>query len=110
LLSYTATWGELNDAEQAGIARATLTRRPPHARQLLDDGYLRSLHKAMFGEVWAWAGRYRTVHTPRALGLPSYTWGARQDVATDELRAAYVTALRRADRGELDDLVAFARS
>lgn len=27
--------------------------------QLLDDLMLRRLHKAMFGEVWTWAGKYR---------------------------------------------------
>jgi Fic-DOC domain mobile mystery protein B len=26
---------------------------------LLDDRYLRQLHKAMFGDVWQWAGHYR---------------------------------------------------
>lgn len=29
------------------------------AIELLTDGYLRRLHKAMFGDVWVWAGTYR---------------------------------------------------
>ena len=58
-LSYITSRGELNDAEQRNIASAIVGRRPPSIGRLLDDKYLRELHKAMFGEVWDWAGRYR---------------------------------------------------
>lgn len=58
LLSHIATRDDLNDAEQRNIARA-LRRRAPTVDRLLDDMYLRGLHKAMFGEVWEWAGKYR---------------------------------------------------
>lgn len=60
--TYIATRGELFDAEQRNIAEALLRRRPTVA-QLLDDKYLRDLHKAMFGQVWRWAGRYRRQET-----------------------------------------------
>ena len=56
--TYIATRGELFDAEQRNIAKALL-RRPPTLLTLLDDMYLRDLHKAMFAQVWEWAGRYR---------------------------------------------------
>ena len=58
LLSHIATRNDLNDAEQRNIAKA-LRRRAPTVDRLLDDMYLRGLHKAMFGEVWEWAGKYR---------------------------------------------------
>ena len=58
LLSHIATRDDLNDAEQRNIAKA-LRRRAPTVDRLLDDMYLRGLHKAMFGEVWDWAGKYR---------------------------------------------------
>ena len=61
--SYIATRADLNDAEQRNIAKATLRRAPPTTEKLLDDKYLRDLHKAMLGEVWSWAGRYRTLET-----------------------------------------------
>lgn len=61
--SYIATRGDLFDAEQRGISNALLRRRPPPPSRLLDDGYLRDLHRAMFGEVWEWAGRYRSRET-----------------------------------------------
>ncbi len=60
--SYIATLGDLFDAEQRNIA-AALRRRPPSTDVLLDDKYLRDLHKAMLGQVWTWAGRYRTRET-----------------------------------------------
>ena len=59
---YITTRGDLFAAEQRNIARALL-RRPPSIGTLLDDGYLRRLHRDMFGEVWAWAGQYRRRET-----------------------------------------------
>ena len=61
--SYIATRGDLFDAEQRNISAALLRRRTPTPSQLLDDKYLRDLHRAMFGEVWRWAGSYRTTQT-----------------------------------------------
>ena len=170
--AYIATRGDLFEAEQRNIANALLRRRPPRPEQLLDDRYLRDLHAAMFGEVWEWAGRYRTVETNigvaphriasdvallvgdarawveygtyrpdemavrfhhrlvaihpfpngngrhgrvaadfliRGLGGEPFSWGARADLDTDGLRAAYRSALQRADAGEIADLLAFAR-
>lgn len=62
-LSYITTRGELNEAEQENILRARQRRRPPALEALLDDKYLRDLHRAMFGDVWAWAGSYRRRET-----------------------------------------------
>jgi len=62
-LTYVTTRGELNDAEQRNITSAVTRRRLPTPVQLLDDRYLRSLHKAMLGEVWSWAGTYRQRET-----------------------------------------------
>lgn len=63
ILSYVATRGELDEAEQRNIATALLRRRIPKVDDLLDDLYLRRLHRAMFGDVWAWAGQYRARET-----------------------------------------------
>ena len=61
--SYITTRGELNEAEQENILRARRRRRPPTLEALLNDKYLRDLHRAMFGDVWAWAGCYRRLET-----------------------------------------------
>ena len=60
--SYIATRGDLFDAEERNIVRGLLRLGPP-VRVLLDDLYLRDLHRAMFGGVWEWAGRYRRRET-----------------------------------------------
>lgn len=62
LPTYIATRGDLFEAEQRNIAEVMLRRRPT-AGKLLDDKYLRELHRAMFGNVWSWAGKYRTLGT-----------------------------------------------
>ena len=171
--TYITTRGELNEAEQANILRAIGRARRPSARQLLDDLYLRRLHRRMFGDVWSWAGAYRRVDTNigidweripvatrdlvadarawtetirepadviaarfhhrlvqihpfpngngrhgrvaadylvQALGQPRFTWGAAGDLDDHAVRAAYIAALHAADEGDLEPLVAFARS
>lgn len=173
LPSYISTRGELNDAEQRNIAAAFLRRRSPSAEVLLHDSYLRELHRAMFVDVWKWAGHYRlternigidptqipvlvrdlvddartwvedTTFEPdeiavrfhhrlvaihpfpngngrhgraaanylvRALGSGEFSWGAQATRTTSELRTAYLSALRAADRHEIQPLIEFARS
>lgn len=93
--SYIATRGDLFDAEQRNISQALL-RRPPHTEELLDDKYLRDLHDAMFGQVWNWAGQYRTRETnigiePAQIAVAVRTlvddaiwWVAEETFAADE--------------------------
>jgi len=74
--TWIATRAELNEAEQQNILDALGQRRwkNPSTEQLLDDLTARSLHKDMFGNVWTWAGCYRTTERnigvdPRAIGV-----------------------------------------
>lgn len=60
---------ELNDAEQENIVRAqdwALRRR----RDLLTEKFINDLHRHMLGDVWRWAGRFRT--SEKNLGIPYY--------------------------------------
>ena len=60
---------ELNRAEQVNIARGqdwALLRR----RNLLTERFATTLHDRMLGDVWRWAGRFRT--SERNLGIPHY--------------------------------------
>ena len=180
-LTYVATRGELNAAEQANIVagRTWATGRVRTIDHILDDGFLRRLHREMFGQVWTWAGKYRkrnpnigidwqrigeTVRNLcedaklwcaaaataaaqdasavefhqrlvlihpfvngngrharlcadlliREMGGQAFTWGGGGGVMPtadgDPVRTAYLDALRHADRGDLQPLVAFARS
>jgi Fic-DOC domain mobile mystery protein B len=58
---------ELNELEQAGILAADVWvfRRLP--RNILDERFIERLHRRMFGDVWRWAGAYRT--TERNIGI-----------------------------------------
>lgn len=100
LLSHIATRNDLNDAEQRNIAKA-LRRRTPTVDRLLDDMYLRGLHKAMFGEVWEWAGKYRQRVTNigvtpahvasdlRTLTRDAREWVEREHFEPDELAVRF---------------------
>jgi len=67
--SYITIRRELNEAEQINITGAAkwLSARK---RTMLDEPFLRELHKRMFGKVWRWAGEYRK--TPRNIGVDAY--------------------------------------
>jgi Fic-DOC domain mobile mystery protein B len=90
-LTYITSRGELNDAEQRSIAAALLRRRPPSWQELLDDVYLRALHKAMFAEVWTWAGRYRAKETNVGVDPTQIAVMMRELVADGQAWAEFAT-------------------
>jgi hypothetical protein len=97
---------------------------------MLDFGFMRRLHRRMFGEVWTWAGVQRrrvtnigvepdhsavpdAVRRRQALAHPGgvrFTWGGSDLDVDGSGRAAYLAALIKAvDTDEHDDLIRFAR-
>jgi Fic-DOC domain mobile mystery protein B len=71
---------ELNLAEAANISDAMswlfLSRRRLRPEAVTGEEWLKRLHRRMYGQVWAWAGRYRTAD--RNLGVPY--WQIRMDI------------------------------
>lgn len=64
--SHIADRGELNQAEAENIAQAEQwALRPRH--DLLSEKFITTLHRRMFGDVWRWAGKFRT--SPRNIGI-----------------------------------------
>lgn len=64
--SYITLRSELNEAEQSNILEAeqwAFSRK----RDVLDEEFLRKLHKKMFGRIWRWAGKFRL--TERNIGV-----------------------------------------
>jgi Fic-DOC domain mobile mystery protein B len=64
--SYIALRRELNEAEHIGITEAdrwAFARK----RNILNEAFLKNLHKRMFKDIWRWAGAYRK--TPRNIGV-----------------------------------------
>ncbi|TKT70836.1 mobile mystery protein B [Afipia massiliensis] len=61
LQTWITTRADLNEVEEENIVNgsAWARRRRGGAEALLNEGFSKSLHKQMFGEVWKWAGAYR---------------------------------------------------
>ena len=65
------TRAELNLAEAQNIGRAVswlFSPRRLRPEAVTREAWLKNLHRRMYGEVWTWAGQYRT--TNRNLGVP----------------------------------------
>ena len=90
------------------------TRARVDADEDLDDLSIRFHHRLVaihaFPNGNGRHGRIAADFLARAAGGRAFTWGFNLELATDELRARYLTALRNADRGNLEELVIFARS
>lgn len=68
--SYITLRGELNEVEQINITqgeRWAFSR----SRNVLDEAFMRELHRRMFGEVWKWAGEYSKENS-RRIGSDSF--------------------------------------
>lgn len=64
---------DLNEAEEENILKGSAWarfRRGLNATNILDDRFALTLHKRMFGDVWTWAGSYRT--TERNIGIEAH--------------------------------------
>lgn len=69
-LKWITLRSELNEAEARNIAQAQLWLSSNKKKDVYSDVFLRNLHKKMFGDVWVWAGEYRT--TERNIGIAPY--------------------------------------
>jgi Fic-DOC domain mobile mystery protein B len=56
---YVATHADLDEAEQRNILKARAWASGRKHKGLLSEGFVRTLHRRMFDDVWLWAGRYR---------------------------------------------------
>jgi len=86
--SYITLRHELNEAEQVNIGAAQrwadARRRDARRRDILDRDFLSELHQRMFGDVWRWAGQYRT--TARNIGVEAYRITMDVQQAIDDAR------------------------
>jgi Fic-DOC domain mobile mystery protein B len=85
-LGWVATRGDLNAAEAQNIADAVswaATRRFP-SEQVLDEVFLRQLHRRMFGDVWAWAGKLR--NSAKNIGVDPFHISVEVRVLVDNVR------------------------
>lgn len=78
-----ATRAELNEAEEANIARGlTWALTAFRGREVLTDDFVYELHRRMFGDVWEWAGHVRL--TNKNIGIDKFQIrGAVRDLMAD---------------------------
>ncbi len=176
LIPTIATRGELDEFEQQNIEQAILwtLKRSFKPEVILTEKFITGVHKRMYGDVWAWAGKFRKTnknlgvdklqipnelrnlindtkfwienitYPPEEIAIrfkhrivsihcfpngngrhsrlmadiiiekvfkhPVFTWGAANLVKGGDARAAYHTAIKTADTGNIEPLITFARS
>lgn len=69
LLTHITTHGELNRWEQDNIVEAMVWIDKTKPTNILNEQFIKLLHKRMFGNVWKWAGKFR--RSDKNLGV---TW------------------------------------
>ena len=69
LIPTITTRGELDEFEQQNIEQAILWSMQRRVRkdQFFTESFVREVHRRMFSEVWAWAGKFRV--TNKNLGV-----------------------------------------
>jgi Fic-DOC domain mobile mystery protein B len=82
------TQAQLNEAEAANILKAVtkyLAAKPSPRSATFDVRWMKRLHKEMFGDVWQWAGTFRTADTN--IGQPWRQIETSMHALQDDLRA-----------------------
>jgi Fic-DOC domain mobile mystery protein B len=61
LISTIATRGDLDEFEQQNIEQAILwsLKRSFKADAVFSESFIQTVHRRMYGDVWAWAGEFR---------------------------------------------------
>ena len=74
-ISSITTREELDEFEQLNIEKAIQWTfgKKLKAEQLFSEKFIKDLHKRMYGEVWKWAGTFRT--SEKNIGVKSYLIG-----------------------------------
>jgi len=68
LVTHITTQGELDRWEQENILEAVQWASKTKSRDVLNENFIKGLHKKMFCSVWRWAGRFR--HSDKNIGVP----------------------------------------
>lgn len=97
---HIKTQVELDEVEQANITSGLLWLSRTRRKDILTHGFAIELHWRLFGEVWNWAGTFRT--TGKNIGVDPAQIGVR-------LRAALDDALYWLDRGTYAPIEAAVR-
>ena len=64
---HVTTREELDYLEQANIQNGLQWMKKSRQSDIIHESYVRELHRQLFGEVWSWAGTFRT--TEKNIGV-----------------------------------------
>ena len=67
--THITTQGDLNAWEQINIAQGDRWAARQKKRDLLDEGFIRDLHRQLFDKTWQWARTFRK--TNKNIGVDS---------------------------------------
>ena len=81
---YISIIGELNEWEYENILKGQAWAMSGRRKDILTEKFIKVLHKRMFGDVWDWAGKYRTSN--KNLGVPAYTISSELREVLDTIR------------------------
>lgn len=83
--AWVATRADLDRAEAANVhAGREWARARRSRRDVLDVDFMRELHRRMFGDVWRWAGVFRT--SEKSVGVPPHRISTELRQLLDDVR------------------------
>lgn len=81
---HVTTRGELDHLEQANIEAGLQWLARARKVDPLDEQFLRTLHKRLFGDVWDWAGKFRK--TEKNIGIDPFQIAVQLRMLLDDVR------------------------
>ena len=81
---HITTQRELNELEQANIATGLRWLTRMRRKDILTDDFAVELHRRLFGDVWAWAGKFRK--TGKNIGVDPAQIGVQLQGAMEDAR------------------------
>lgn len=79
---HVSTREELDQLEQANVQSGMTWLSRTRRKDILSEGFVRDLHKRLFGEVWQWAGTFRT--TAKNIGVDVEQIGVQLKILLDD--------------------------
>ena len=80
---WITTRAELNELETKGIVDAEIWLLQ-NKKDILNETFIKNLHKKIFGDIWKWAGTFRT--TERNIGVAPYEIQPKLRILLDDVK------------------------
>ncbi len=80
---HITTHEQLNQVEQANLETGMKWLQRKKNPDILNEKFIRDLHKKLFGDVWTWAGTFRK--TGKNVGVPSFQIAEKIKILLDDV-------------------------